>query len=114
MEQDIRFCELDGRRIAYAMVGEGPVLLVGGRWVTHLEEEWADPRAGGFLAALARRLRARQLAARRPDVRGPVRPPRQRGRDRVAQPLPTALGRGGRSRGVPRARPDLRRAAVPP
>ena len=45
MEQDVRFCELDGRRIAYAGVGEGPLLLFGGRWVSHLEDEWDDPDA---------------------------------------------------------------------
>ena len=54
MEQDIRFCRLDGRRIAVATVGEGPPLVFGGRWVTHLEEEWADPRARGFFLDLAR------------------------------------------------------------
>ena len=54
MEQDIRFCELDGRRIAYATVGEGPVLVFGGRWLTHLEHEWQDVRARGFFEELAR------------------------------------------------------------
>ncbi len=54
MEQEIRFCELDGRRIAYAAVGEGPLLLFGGRWVTHLEEEWAHPASRGFFEELAR------------------------------------------------------------
>jgi pimeloyl-ACP methyl ester carboxylesterase/DNA-binding CsgD family transcriptional regulator len=54
MEQQIRFCELDGRRIAYASVGEGPLLLFGGRWVTHLEEEWDEPRARAFYEGLAR------------------------------------------------------------
>jgi pimeloyl-ACP methyl ester carboxylesterase/DNA-binding CsgD family transcriptional regulator len=54
MEQDIRFCELDGRRIAYSTVGEGPLLLFGGRWVTHLEEEWEDARARAFFEDLAR------------------------------------------------------------
>ena len=54
MEQEIRFCELDGRRIAYAAVGEGPPLVFGGRWVTHLEEEWADPRTRRFYEELAR------------------------------------------------------------
>jgi pimeloyl-ACP methyl ester carboxylesterase/DNA-binding CsgD family transcriptional regulator len=54
MEQEVRFCELDGRRIAYASVGEGPLLLFGGRWVTHLEEEWDDPRARAFFEDLAR------------------------------------------------------------
>ena len=57
MEQDIRFCELDGQRIAYSTVGEGPLLLFGGRWVTHLEEEWDDPQARAFFEDLASRHR---------------------------------------------------------
>ena len=54
MEQDIRFCAVDGRRVAYATVGEGPPLVFGGRWVTHLEEEWADPASRSFFEELAR------------------------------------------------------------
>jgi pimeloyl-ACP methyl ester carboxylesterase/DNA-binding CsgD family transcriptional regulator len=54
VEQDIRFCQLDGRRIAYATVGEGPTLLFGGRFVTHLEEEWEDAQARSFFEDLAR------------------------------------------------------------
>jgi pimeloyl-ACP methyl ester carboxylesterase/DNA-binding CsgD family transcriptional regulator len=54
LEQDIRFCEVDGRRIAYATIGEGPLLLFGGRWVSHLEEEWEEPRARSFYEELAR------------------------------------------------------------
>ena len=54
MEQDIRFCELDGRRIAYATVGEGPLLVFGAKWVSHLEEEWDDRRARDFYTELAR------------------------------------------------------------
>jgi pimeloyl-ACP methyl ester carboxylesterase/DNA-binding CsgD family transcriptional regulator len=53
MEQDIRFCALDGRRIAYATVGEGPLLVFGGRWVTHLEGEWDEPHARSFFEELA-------------------------------------------------------------
>ena len=53
MEQDIRFCELDGKRIAYATVGEGPPLVFGAKWVSHLEEEWDDPRARAFYEVLA-------------------------------------------------------------
>jgi len=53
MEQEIRFCELDGRRIAYASVGEGPLLLFSARWVSHLEEEWEDPIARSFFEELA-------------------------------------------------------------
>jgi pimeloyl-ACP methyl ester carboxylesterase/DNA-binding CsgD family transcriptional regulator len=54
MEQDIRFCELGGRRIAYATVGEGPALVFGAKWVSHLEEEWDDPQARAFYEDLAR------------------------------------------------------------
>lgn len=54
MEQAVRFADLDGRRVAYATVGEGPPLLFGGRWVTHLEKEWQDPHARGFFEELAR------------------------------------------------------------
>jgi pimeloyl-ACP methyl ester carboxylesterase/DNA-binding CsgD family transcriptional regulator len=53
MEQDVRVTELDGRRIAYASIGEGPLLLFGGRWVSHLEEEWDDPAARAFFVGLA-------------------------------------------------------------
>jgi pimeloyl-ACP methyl ester carboxylesterase/DNA-binding CsgD family transcriptional regulator len=54
MEQAIRFCELDGRRIAFATVGDGPLLLFAARWVSHLEEEWEDPRSRAFFEELAR------------------------------------------------------------
>jgi pimeloyl-ACP methyl ester carboxylesterase/DNA-binding CsgD family transcriptional regulator len=54
MEQDIRFCRLGGRRIAYASVGEGPLLLFPARWVSHLEEEWEEPHARSFFEELAR------------------------------------------------------------
>jgi len=53
MEQEIRFVELDGRRIAYASVGEGPLLLFSARWVSHLEDEWEDPSARSFFEELA-------------------------------------------------------------
>ena len=54
MEQEIRFCELDGRRIAYATIGEGPLLLFASRWISHLEDEWEEPRFRAFLTELAR------------------------------------------------------------
>ena len=54
MDQDIRFCELDGRRIAYATVGEGPPIVFAARWVSHLEEEWEDPQSRAFFEELAR------------------------------------------------------------
>jgi pimeloyl-ACP methyl ester carboxylesterase/DNA-binding CsgD family transcriptional regulator len=54
MEQDIRYLELDGRRLAYALAGEGPPLVFGPRWVSHLEEEWNDPAQRSFYGELGR------------------------------------------------------------
>jgi pimeloyl-ACP methyl ester carboxylesterase/DNA-binding CsgD family transcriptional regulator len=54
MEQEIRFCELDGRRLAYAIMGEGPLLVFSARWVTHLEDEWELPEVRGFYETFAR------------------------------------------------------------
>jgi len=54
MDQDIRFCDVDGRRVAYATIGEGPLLVFGARWVTHLEEDWDDARQRDFYLELAR------------------------------------------------------------
>jgi pimeloyl-ACP methyl ester carboxylesterase/DNA-binding CsgD family transcriptional regulator len=77
MEQEIRFCDLDGRRIAYAMLGEGPLLVFGGRWVSHLEEEWEEPRARAFyedLAATYRVVRYDRLGAGLSDRALPAPP----------------------------------------
>ena len=54
MTQDIRFLDVDGRRLAYSVVGEGPPLVVGPRWVSHLEEEWDDPAQRAFYSELAK------------------------------------------------------------
>jgi pimeloyl-ACP methyl ester carboxylesterase/DNA-binding CsgD family transcriptional regulator len=53
MEQEIRFAELDGRRVAYAAVGDGPLLVFGAPFVSHLEAEWRQPRARAFYEQLA-------------------------------------------------------------
>jgi len=44
MEQRIGFCKTaDGVKIAYAVSGEGPPLVVSGTWLTHLENQWRSP-----------------------------------------------------------------------
>src|SRR6266550_5165684 len=53
MEQDIRFCEMDGQRVAYATLGEGPLLVFSARWITHLEDEWELPDVRRFFEELA-------------------------------------------------------------
>jgi pimeloyl-ACP methyl ester carboxylesterase/DNA-binding CsgD family transcriptional regulator len=54
MEQDIRFIDFEGRRLAYATYGEGPPMVIGPRWVSHLEEEWSDAKQRAFYAEVAK------------------------------------------------------------
>jgi pimeloyl-ACP methyl ester carboxylesterase/DNA-binding CsgD family transcriptional regulator len=54
MDQQIRFCELDGARIAYAVAGEGSPLVLPALWLGHLEQEWAFPEYRAFIAGLGR------------------------------------------------------------
>jgi pimeloyl-ACP methyl ester carboxylesterase len=53
--QQIRFCRTDGGRVAYAVVGEGPALVLAGWWVSHLEVDWERPDFRAFVEALAER-----------------------------------------------------------
>ena len=53
-EQLVRFAELNGRRVAWAAVGEGPPMVMGGWWMSHLELDWGNPRFRDFITALAR------------------------------------------------------------
>src|SRR5437763_16350405 len=53
MEQEIRFCHMDGKRLAYATVGEGPLLVFSARWITHLEDEWELPEVRSFFESFA-------------------------------------------------------------
>ena len=50
----VRYCfSADGTSIAHAQVGEGYPLVVGGSWMTHLEEDWNNPGCGHYLSHLA-------------------------------------------------------------
>jgi pimeloyl-ACP methyl ester carboxylesterase/DNA-binding CsgD family transcriptional regulator len=57
LEQQTKFVEFDGRRIAYATVGDGPLLVMPSWWVSHLVEDWRDAGFREFVEALARRYR---------------------------------------------------------
>ncbi|WP_292678308.1 alpha/beta fold hydrolase [Nocardioides sp.] len=51
--QQIRFCEApDGVRIAYAVHGSGPPLLVSTCWLSHLQHDWDSPVWRHFLEDL--------------------------------------------------------------
>src|SRR5579885_3399417 len=57
MEQEIRFVQVDGKRVAYATVGEGPLLAFSARWITHLEDEWELPEVRRFYETFAQSYR---------------------------------------------------------
>jgi pimeloyl-ACP methyl ester carboxylesterase/DNA-binding CsgD family transcriptional regulator len=44
----IRFLRFGGRRVAYAVNGDGPPLVAPAWWVSHLELDWADQAFRGF------------------------------------------------------------------
>jgi pimeloyl-ACP methyl ester carboxylesterase/DNA-binding CsgD family transcriptional regulator len=53
--QQIRFCEApDGVRIAYAVSGSGPPMLVSTCWLSHLQHDWESPVWQHFLRDLGR------------------------------------------------------------
>jgi DNA-binding SARP family transcriptional activator/pimeloyl-ACP methyl ester carboxylesterase len=54
-EQLVRFMTSQGRRVAWSIVGSGPVLVVGGWFCSHLELDWRNPTFRGFVGALAER-----------------------------------------------------------
>jgi pimeloyl-ACP methyl ester carboxylesterase/DNA-binding CsgD family transcriptional regulator len=53
-EQEIRFTEGEGRRIAWARSGDGPPLVFCGWWMSHLELNWREPRFRAFVETLGR------------------------------------------------------------
>ncbi|MDT7797704.1 MAG: hypothetical protein QOI78_1137 [Actinomycetota bacterium] len=53
--QQIRFCESrDGARIAYAVSGTGPPMLVSTCWLSHLQHDWESPVWKHFLEEVGR------------------------------------------------------------
>lgn len=53
--QTVQYCTaVDGARLAYSIVGDGPVLVKAANWLNHLEFEWDSPVWRHWIAALAR------------------------------------------------------------
>lgn len=56
VRQEIHFCRSqDGTTIAYALSGQGPVLVCAGHWLTHIEHDWHSPVWRPILDELGRR-----------------------------------------------------------
>lgn len=53
-DQVIRYAEHDGASIAWSAVGQGPPLVIGGWWSSHLELDWRNGKFRRFAGALAR------------------------------------------------------------
>jgi pimeloyl-ACP methyl ester carboxylesterase/DNA-binding CsgD family transcriptional regulator len=47
-ESEIRFLQFAGRRVAYAVTGDGPPLIAPAWWISHLELDWADQAFRGL------------------------------------------------------------------
>jgi pimeloyl-ACP methyl ester carboxylesterase/DNA-binding CsgD family transcriptional regulator len=55
MKQDIRFCtSADGVKLAYAVSGEGPPLVMSATWLSHLEHQWQSLAWRPWLDAFSR------------------------------------------------------------
>ncbi|MGB7855591.1 MAG: hypothetical protein WBL48_06805 [Pseudolabrys sp.] len=55
MKQSIRFCtSSDGVKLAYAVTGNGPPLVMSATWLTHLEHQWRSLAWKPWLEALSR------------------------------------------------------------
>jgi pimeloyl-ACP methyl ester carboxylesterase/DNA-binding CsgD family transcriptional regulator len=52
-DHEIRFCRAsDGTRLAYAIHGSGPPLVIASCWLSHLQHDWQSPVWRHFLEAL--------------------------------------------------------------
>ena len=51
-EQHVQHVTANGRRVAYAVTGDGPPLVVGGWWSSHLAVDWQSPRFRQFVSRL--------------------------------------------------------------
>lgn len=54
-DQVVRHLQVAGQDVAYATVGDGPPVVIGGWWCSHLTLNWQDPRFRAYLSRLAQR-----------------------------------------------------------
>jgi pimeloyl-ACP methyl ester carboxylesterase len=54
-DQVVRMRTIAGKTVAYSVVGEGPPVVVGGWWCSHLTLNWQDPDFRAYVSRLAER-----------------------------------------------------------
>jgi pimeloyl-ACP methyl ester carboxylesterase/DNA-binding CsgD family transcriptional regulator len=52
-ESEIRFLQFAGRRVAYAVSGDGPPLVAPAWWISHVELDWGDRAFRGLWESVA-------------------------------------------------------------
>ena len=52
-DQVVRHTDIDGTTVAWASIGSGPPLMIGGWWSSHLDLDWEDPGFRAFVGRLA-------------------------------------------------------------
>ncbi len=75
MSQQTGFFEFQRHRIAYAEVGEGPLLVMPAWWVSHIVEDWRGAQFRRFVETLARRYRVVRYDRLGTGLSDRVRPP---------------------------------------
>ena len=75
MSQETGFLEFERRRVAYATVGEGPLLVMPAWWVSHVVEDWTEGRFRRFVETLGRRYRVLRYDRLGTGLSDRVRPP---------------------------------------
>ena len=73
--QETGFLEFEGRRIAYATAGEGPLLVMPAWRVSHVVEDWRDGGFRRFVETLGRRYRVARYDRLGTGLSDRVRPP---------------------------------------
>jgi pimeloyl-ACP methyl ester carboxylesterase/DNA-binding CsgD family transcriptional regulator len=74
-DQVIRHADVGGASVAWSSVGQGPPLVVGGWWSSHLRLDWQEPRFRAFISRLAEHrtvIRYDRPGTGASDPRGPV------------------------------------------
>jgi len=98
--QQTGFLEFERRRVAYATVGEGPLLVMPAWWVSHVIEDWNDEGFRRFVETLGRRYRVVRYDRLGTGLSDRVRPPETLRLDHEVAVLEAVIDHAGGDRVV--------------